>query len=115
AEDPAPAVPPVGVDRSGPEVRDEQVAAETAEPVRRKRNAPRLVELPLASDTGDEPPSQVELGDIAPGRRIVAVHRRAPRIRDENAVADRLDPERRVPDRNCRVGKRAVTHDRPPL
>src|SRR5436853_6532611 len=54
----------VRVDRTGSEVRDEQVAAEAAEAARCERDTPRLVELLLVADARDAPPVQVR-----PGRR----------------------------------------------
>src|SRR5207344_2379503 len=76
--------PPVGVDPAAAEVRDEQIAAEAAEPARRERDAPGLVELVLLADVRDQPAVEVELVDVAPVRRVVAVHRCAVRVGDED-------------------------------
>ena len=104
---------PVGlaerVDPSVAEVGDEQVAAEAAERARRERDSPRLVQARRAADLRDELPVEVELVDVAAGRRVVPVHRRAPHVRHEDVPTDRVDAERRVPGRNAAVDERAAT------
>src|SRR5207248_1685114 len=70
--------PRVDVDPPATEVRDEQLTAEPSEAARRKRDAPRLVELVRVADPRDEPAVAVELVDVAASRGVVAVHRRAP-------------------------------------
>src|SRR5436190_11959816 len=115
AERPAAGRSRIRVDRAGAEVGDEEVSAEAPEARGRKRDAPGLVELLALADVRDEPSVEVELVDVAAGRRIVAVHRRPPRVGDEDAVAGRLDPERRVPDGDCTVDEGATPEDRTPV
>ena len=111
---PAAAAARVDVDPPAAEVRHEQVAAESAETGRRKRDSPRLVELARATDACDEPAVEVELVHVAAGRRVVAVHRCAPGVRDEDPPPDRLDPEGRIPRRDRAVDERAAPDDAPP-
>ena len=83
ARRPALSVAGVGEDAAAAEVGDEQVAAERAEPARRKRDAPRLVEGGRRRDARDEAPLQIELVDESARRGIVAVDRRTPGVGDE--------------------------------
>src|SRR5947208_3426672 len=104
----------VHVDAAAAEIRDEQVAAETAETLRCERDAPRLVELLLVPDARDQAAVEIELVDVAPGRRVVAVHRSAVSIAHEDPPADGLDSVRRVPVGDRAVDEAAAGDDTPP-
>ena len=83
--------PAVRADHAVAEVADQQVAAVAAERLRRTHEPPRLVQ-PRAREARDELPVRCELVDVAAGRRVVAVHGSAPRVRDEDVAADRATP-----------------------
>jgi hypothetical protein len=114
AKRPAVAIAPVRVDLAAAEIRHEEIAAETAEPARRKGDAPRLVELVGAADVRQQPAVEVELVDVAAARRVVAVHRCTERVRDEDPVPDRLDAERCEPLRLRAIHERAWPYDTAP-
>src|SRR5438270_13631235 len=104
----------VDVDPPAAEACHEQVAAKPAEPARRQRDSPRLVELSRAANPRDQAAVQVELVDVASVWGVVAVHRRPPGVRDEDPPADRLDAEGRIPRRDRAIDEGAATDDAPP-
>src|ERR671935_132976 len=61
-----------------------------------------------------QPAVEVELVDVATDGGVVAVHRRAPRVGDEDVAAERRDPEGGVPGRDRRIDERAAADDAPP-
>ena len=70
---------------------------------------------PTVPEPREQFPVAVELVDVAAGRRVVAVHRRAIDVRDEDMAADRLDAERRVPGGNRPVDEGSRQDDAVPL
>ena len=95
------------------EVPDEQAAAERPNE-RGASTTPHGAFRAPSRDARDEPPVAVELVDVAAGRRVVAVDRRALDVGHEHLVAERADAERRVPLRDRRVDERARPRDPPP-
>src|SRR3954452_18512564 len=88
---------PEGLDDAVAEVPDQQVARERAEPGGRgHREAPRGVHAAVRRDAVQELAVQIEHVDDPGPRRVhlVAARFLLLGVRDEDAVADRLDPER---------------------
>src|SRR5438067_5748227 len=86
----------VSVDLPVAEVADEQVASEAAERRGCPGEAPRSVELPVLGDSAEELPVEVVGIDDAepPAVRLVSRPGLLLAVRDEDAIADGLDPER---------------------
>src|SRR2546423_9988030 len=107
-----PVVLGVGVDLAVAEVPNEQVAGEAPEGARRQRKAPRSVELAMLGDAAKEIPGGVVdvdealalACDLVLGVSVLLA------IRDEDAVADRLDAEGRIATRQRRIDEAAVQH-----
>ena len=86
------------MDAAVAEVTDQQVLAEASEAVGRPRNPPRRIEHSAGGNAADEVAGEIELIDEpVPGpRNVVITILLAQRIRDEDGIAEHLDPEWRI-------------------
>src|SRR5690349_10601651 len=97
----------IGMDAAVAEIADQEIAGETAEPVRGDGESPGRVERTMRRDALDQVAVEVELVDeaMAEAPHVVRALRVADREGDEEMTVERLHVERRVSVRHVRIGE----------